>query len=558
MWYDDSEIYKEREKFMQTIYFRDHQKSGDIGYDLYRLLTDLKGKSGIKIVFDKGEYEINPENCFERFLNVSNHGWNGPKRIAVLLEDMHDMELDFSGATLRGHGVMTSFGILQSKNITVRNVILENPETMFLQAKVVAHGDGYVDLLQMHGKEQFFIRRGELVAEYSEGMLPFGTHIEYRGDTGEIEYGTADNTMGICIADAIVEDMGDDILRVHGVTRYPPIGNILIISAARRLGAGFFCENSENILCENVTIHSCYGMGMIAQVCENITLRSFNTLRHDDQYYTSNADATHFVNCTGLVTVENSTFEGQLDDALNIHGMYTAIVRKTDTEIFVNEVHSQAKGIRIYRAGDRIQILNPETLIPYTEKTVKEAEYINADLIRLVLEEGTEDITVGDDVESLNRAADLIFRNNIVRNNRARGMLIATRGKTVIENCYFHSSGSAILFEANGNYWYESGGVQDVLIRNNTFDACKHGGWGTAVVDCVPRKAEEEGKYFNREIKIVDNKFHMITDYVARLDNIEHAVFSGNTITTEPGATPKLIVHHVGNAEIDGDLPVEK
>lgn len=541
---------------MKTIYFRDHRKTGNTGYDLYRLLTDLRGQNGVRIVFDRDTYTVTPECCFERSLNISNHGWNGPKRLAALIEDMNDIELDFCGSTLITPGVITPFGILRSRGVTVRNLVMENPKTLFLQAKVISHGEGYVDLLKMQGKEDFYIRKGELVADYYECLFPCHTHIEYKGETGEIEAGTADNTMGVWVKDCRAEDMGNDILRLHGVKRYPPVGNVLIICAARRLGCGFFCEESADILCENVTIHSCYGMGFLAQMCENITLRRFNTLRSGDQYYTSNADATHFVNCTGLVLVEDSTFEGQLDDALNIHGMYTKIVDKTENELFVNEVHSQAKGIRIYRAGDRVQVLKPDTLIPYTEKSIKEVEYVNADLVRLLLNESTEDIVVGDDVESLSRAADLIFRGNTVRNNRARGMLIATRGKTVIEDCYFHSSGSAILFESNGDYWYESGGVQDVTIRRNTFDACKHGGWGQAVVDCVPRKATEEGRYFHREIKVLDNTFHMVTDAVAILDNVEHAVFCGNTVTAAEGVCPRLIVRHVGKAEVKTDLPV--
>lgn len=541
---------------MQTIYFRDHQKTGDTAYDLYRLLTDLRGQSGVKIVFEPGEYDITPERAFERNLCISNHGWNGPKRIAVLLENANDIELDFSGATLRCHGVMTTFGILSSHRVTVKNVTLENPSTMFLQARVLAHGEDYIDVLKMQGKDQFHVHRGELVVGYTECLFTVDTNIEFNGETGEIERGTGDHTLGVHLGGTQCEELGNDMLRIRGVKRFPPVGNILVISASRRLGAGFFCESSSDVLCENVTIHSCYGMGLLAQMCENITLRSFNTLRHGDQYYTANADATHFVNCTGLITVEDSTFEGQLDDALNIHGMYTKIVGKSERELFVREVHPQAKGIRIYRAGDRIQALRPDSLIPYTEKTITEVEYINADTVRLVLAETTDDVVVGDDIESLDRAADLLFRRNTVRDNRARGMLIATRGKTVIEDCYFHSSGSAIMFESNGDYWYESGGVQDVTIRNNTFDTCKYSGWGGAVIECIPRKAVEEGKYFNREIKVVDNKFHVLSDAVVALDNIAHAVFRGNTVTAEPGVSPKVIVRHVGEAEIETELPV--
>jgi hypothetical protein len=280
------------------------------------------------------------------------------------------------------------------------------------------------------------------------------------------------------------------------------VGNILIFSVERRLGCGFFCKDSENIRLENVTVHSCHGMGILAQTCHNITLDGFNTLRHGDQYYTANADATHFVNCTGLVTVENCTFEGQLDDALNIHGMYIRIEKIGNGEIFVREVHSQAKGIRVIREGDKVQVLHPKTLIPYAQKTVKVAEYINEDSIRLVFEEGNEGITeTGHVLESLNRVADLIFRNNIVRHNRARGMLIATKGKVIIENNYFNTSGCAILFQSDGEFWFESGGVYDVEIRNNHFDACRYSPWGNAIIDCTPRPAEEEGKYFHKQIK---------------------------------------------------------
>ena len=108
--------------------------------------------------------------------------------------------------------------------------------------------------------------------------------------------------------------------------------------------------------------------------------------------------------------------------------MYIRVEKIGDSEIFVREVHSQSKGIRIIREGDHIQLLHPKTLIPYVQKTVKVAEYINEDSIRLVFEEGNDGIRqVGDVLESLNRVADLIFRNNTVRHNRARGMLIVLK-----------------------------------------------------------------------------------------------------------------------------------
>ena len=544
---------------MQTVYFKDHPKSGDVTLDINRFFSAQKGKKDLKIVFGQDEYNVFPDYATERALCISNHGWNGFKRIAVLLEDMENVELDFSGSTLVTHDIMTHLALLNCKNVTVRNLTLDNPSTMFLQARVIAHGDGYVDLEKSVGKDKMYVtRHGALAIDYLESTFTVVCAIEYRAATGELEYNTDDFPFGGPLWNMRFEELGDGRLRLHGVTRYPPIGNVEIFYVYPRLGCGIFMEDCSDVSIQNVTVHGCLGMGALAQTCHNVHLDNFNTLRHGDRYYTANVDATHFVNCTGLMHVENCTFEGQLDDALNIHGMYTRIERVSGNEIFVREVHHQARGIRIYRNGDKIQIVNAMSLIPYAQKTIKEAEYINQEIVRLVLCEDASEISAGDNVENVDRSADLIFKNNTVRNNRARGMLIATRGKTLIEDCYFHTSGSAILFESNGSFWFESGGTQDVTIRNNLFDNCKYADWGCAVISCVPRQAIEEDKYFHRNIRINNNEFRTTFDYVVQFDNVENISFKNNRVYAADGISPKITVKHVNNADIEGDIITER
>lgn len=548
---------------MKTVYFRDFDTAAhNAAYNLYRALCTCKEAGAGRLVFDCAKrYELDPAFCAERNLCISNHGYNGPHRIGVLIEQMHDFEIDFAGSTLCMMGEGTHFAILDSRNIKVRNVVLENPENMFMQVRVAAHGDGFVDVTPMNGREQFAIRRQELVCPAPRKTCNYWieTNIEFTPD-GEIAYGTADHTMGNYIPEMRCEQLADGNLRFYDVRRYPPVGNILIISAARRLGAGFFLCDSSEIVCEDVTVHSCLGMGLIAQMCENIHLNRFCTVRAEGLYYSATADATHFVDCNGRVTVENCMFEGQLDDALNIHGIYTRVLAKDKNELFVREMHNDAKGIRIYHAGDRVQALHPQTLIPYTEKTVEAVEYINGDLIRLVLSEETDDIRVGDDIENISHNVELVFRRNTVKNNRARGMLIAARGKTLIEDCTFHTSGVAILFESDGAYWFESGGTEDVTIRNCLFDRCKHGGWGRGVIECVARPATEEGKYFHHCIRITENEFRMLPgDAIpaAIFDNVQTAVFTDNRMMTASGAPATVVLHHIGQAEVQPDTDLE-
>ena len=132
-------------------------------------------------------------------------------------------------------------------------------------------------------------------------------------------------------------------------------------------------------------------------------------------------------------------------------------------------------------------------------------------------------------------------------------MLIASRGRTVIEDCSFHTSGAAILFEANGKYWFESGGTRDVTIRGCVFDACRHGRWGNAVIECAKREAIEEGCYFHQSIRVIDNTFRMANGGApaAIFDNIKDLCFRGNTLIAAPDGTPaRILLSHIGHADV--------
>lgn len=150
--------------------------------------------------------------------------------------------------------------------------------------------------------------------------------------------------------------------------------------------------------------------------------------------------------------------------------------------------------------------------------------------------------------------AELIFRNNIVRDNRARGMLVGTPKKVVIENCYFHTSGVAILFESNGSYWHESGATKDVTIRKNRFVDCKYCNWGNGVIECSPRDKTEEDRYFHGSIRAEDNEFVGGVPQIVLMDNAAFFKFTSNTILENAEACVK--VTHVGKCEIQNDIKV--
>lgn len=105
-----------------------------------------------------------------------------------------------------------------------------------------------------------------------------------------------------------------------------------------------------------------------------------------------------------------------------------------------------------------------------------------------------------------------MFRNNIVRNNRARGTLFTTPGKVLVEgNLFDHSSGAAILLAGDAQGWYESGACHEVVIRRNTFinNLTSRYQFTNAIISIYPevKQLNNQKDYYHRNILIEDNVF---------------------------------------------------
>lgn len=99
----------------------------------------------------------------------------------------------------------------------------------------------------------------------------------------------------------------------------------------------------------------------------------------------------------------------------------------------------------------------------------------------------------------------------ILKKHRARGILVTTPGKVVIENNYFRTAGAAILIEGDIKQWYESGACENVQIRNNVFEDCFTSGheWGEAVITITPsyRPDSDTALCYHKNIHITNNIF---------------------------------------------------
>ena len=505
--------------------------TNDHAYNLFNAINYCREIGDDCLVFDCGRYDIYPEKASERLLHVSNHDIYGEKRIAFLIEQMENFTVDGGGSEFVFHSDMIPFALVGSNNITIKNLSIDYEKTKAFCLKVTAVDEESFDFSYLGGSE-CYVNGTTLYISDGDGkdepfryfcLLNDGTSKEMIAESRD----SFDRNM-------YFEKLDDGLFRVHNKDKALELreGMVLVARAHLRHACNVVIDRCKDTTIDNVTMYKSYGMGVLAEKSINVTIDKMTVKAREEDYFSLNADATHFVNCKGLVKVTNSSFSEQQDDALNIHGEFNPVTEKDEESVLVKYVHPQAKGLSIYEVGDEIAVLAPKTLIPKFTRKITAVQTVNMNYTRLFIEGGTDGIEVGDVFEDLTWNCDLIFENNKVRNNRARGMLIATKGKVEIKNNYFNTPGVAILFESDGKFWFEAGGTQDVRILDNTFDNCRFtkGNWGKNVIEIKPRKAFDGENYYHKYIEVSGNKFVGNGGSLLSADNVERFVWKNNSL----------------------------
>ena len=299
-----------------------------------------------------------------------------------------------------------------------------------------------------------------------------------------------------------------------------------------------------------------------------MTIRGGGCLRAAGRMHTTAADATHFSNCRGHISVQGATYEAMMDDAINVHATCLGITKVESPRTFIARyMHGQAYGFEVVTPGEKLGFIHGPTLeVDEKQIEVESVEIIDPRHVRVTLAEDLPaDIGEGDAIENADWHPSVDFSHNLIRHNRARGALFTTPEQVrVIGNHFDHTHGSAILLAGDAQGWYESGACKDVLIKGNTF---RHGltalyQFTDAIISICPevRQPDKQKQRYHTNVRIVDNEF--ITHRVPLLSAIsaDDVIFSGNTIErndiypTIKGGVPYNIRHSGSDFELQ---PVE-
>lgn len=522
---------------------------GSIAHSLALTVRAAKENGAREIFIPNGTYHVYADECSAPVVCVSNHGYNGFKYAAIAIEDAHDLTIDGGNSTFILHGMMDFAIISRSKNITLRNLLVRCADSCNFQGKVTCLDEGCVTV-ELEEHPELIVHGDRIFQKFNDNQYEaMGRTLDYVTKTRELRRGSGDNNFGAPTG-KLKKTLDGNTLKIYDAPVMPELGDTIVFTMSRRCNQAFLASHSKNVLFENITVGTCWGMAFIAQKCENVTIRACTVTPDEGRCWSAGQDATHFVNCRGNVVIENSLFENQLDDAVNLHGIYTVIAKRAENRILVKYGHFQSTGIDIYSVGDRIQALDRESQQPLGFATVSSVEVLNGIHTCLELSDIEGEIAEGMIVENLSDVADAYIRNNVIRNNRARGMLIAAKGHIEITKNHFHSGGAAIQLESDPIKWLECGSVVDLTVSENFFDDCRHGKWSRAVIDINKRKKTVEGFYYHDTIRVINNRFTQTNAPCVCADNVKNLVFLDNEYAC---SSPVVAAHSFVNGERFGD-----
>jgi hypothetical protein len=507
-----------------------------------KALTECKENPGSVLFFPEGRYDFWPQYCQERNYHESNTTDNNPRRCAILLEHLQGLTIDCGGSEFIFHDRMQPFTVDSCSNIVIRDVSIDWDIPLTAEAEIAGVDSNHIDLRINACEFPYIIEGGKLVFVGEGWKSPWWGTMEFDRETLTVAYKTGDwGCLGGGWNRYRAEELSPGLVRLNfRFKRLPAEGNYLVLRHSERDHSGIFIQGSRDIRIENLDMFHNAGLGILAQYSSNLTYRKVSVVPNPEKarILSGHDDGFHYSNCAGQITIDGCRFRSLMDDPVNVHGTSVRILQKVDDHtLLCKYMHEQSIGMVWARMGEEVGFIENESMVTVATGIVDAYRAIDPEQFRVRFRDPVpEGIEEGDALENLAWTPDVLVTGSRFESCRARGLLVSTPGKVVIENNVFESSGAAILIAGDANYWFETGGVHDVTIRDNHFtDFCLTSMYQfcQAVISIYPEipKLDPKKPAFHRNIRIEHNRFDLFDYPVLFARSVDGLTFSDNRLS---------------------------
>ena len=525
-----------------TPYIDRYGAPADCSPAVVHALADCRAHHRVRrLVFPDGTYRFRPDSL-ERFMtHISNNG-SYERCFAFDLSGMKNLEIDGDGSLFLFKGYVCPFYVKDARNIALHDFRIDYERTFHSEGHIVDITNEYIDLQFSEEYPYEITSDSRLRTIDDEGVeYPWYYLLEFNPQRMETEWKVSDQWLGSSLR---AEELGDRTVRLYHPDLKGRVGNVMNLGMARRKVPCITVSDSRHVDLQHITIYHAGGMGVIAQRSRDLLLDSIvvEPAPGKDRVVSAAADATHFVNCSGYIRMYNCRFVNQTDDASNIHGVYYRVAELQPAEaeprqrthaLKVELANDAQYGFDYLRRGMKVEFVDAGNLETYATAKVKTARMLDDNHVLVVLASALPDsLKTGHAIAGCSEYPDVHIRGCYFGQNRARGLLLGSRARMLIEGNTFHNGGPALLFEGDARYWFEQAGVRDVIIRDNLFDNCYYGHWGRGIISVGTGLDGDKMSVcrYNRNVTITGNTFRLIQKPILSLYCMDGLVFKDNTI----------------------------
>jgi len=270
-------------------------------------------------------------------------------------------------------------------------------------------------------------------------------------------------------------------------------------------------------------------MGVVAHRSTDIRINRMRVVPSAGSHMSTNTDAVHITSCKGLVRIENSVFDGQGDDSLNIHTYYHSI-EKADgcacTTVLRAPTGTHSQTADYPDAGDILELTDMHSLSCVgTYRVVSCARTPDPWRSELVLDRPLPDNTENLTLVNSTRMPRLEYVGNYCRSHLARSILVKIKDARIEGNTVMDVVGTGIYIAAEA-WWYEGlCTTENIIVRGNRIVNCGRDAQGARQRGCagICVTIDAEKPHFPTHKNIV------IEDNIIDCPDAPHGIYVSNT-----------------------------
>ncbi len=280
----------------------------------------------------------------------------------------------------------------------------------------------------------------------------------------------------------------------------------------------------SDLTLEDITVYGSPGMGFFFAGTRGFRLSHCRIMQRPgtNRPVSTTGNGSMFLDTLGDILIEDCDFSGQADDAVDLTSPWFRVMQKANARTVV--LTKQIPNIVVFyaiRTGSVLKAVKPDSL----------AEYARINVTKVTFESGTGRYTVtvdqdlpvslavNDFVINLTQSNHkFLLRRNYFHDHRGRGMVIESPDGVVENNRVKNTTYQSLQLFAETVFFGVGPGAENVIVRNNSFDGCGYGNFGTAgaTMGCVGISAQT-------------------SEGVASSPTNKNILFEGNTISRTPG-----------------------